>query len=100
MPSSGIFQAPPRPLFRADTNRRSGKGRHDRPRGAEEGIGDTETNEADVDDDEEKGGHGDTSRLEWFHCTIFLGSVQESRTLFTFFRLSAQNRLDELTGLW
>ena len=59
--------------------------RHDRPRGAEEGVGDAETDEADIDDDEEKGGHGGTSRLEWFHCTIFWGSVQESRTLFTFF---------------
>ena len=59
--------------------------RHDRPRGAEEGVGDTEAYEADVDDDEEKGSHGDTSRLEWFHCTIFWESVQESRTLFTFF---------------
>ena len=59
--------------------------RHDRPRGAEEGIGDSETDEADVDDNEEKGGHGDTSRLEWFHCTIFLGTVQEKGIVFPLF---------------
>ena len=44
--------------------------RHDRPRGAEEGVGDAEAYEADVDDDEEKGGHEGTS-FYGFHGVLY-----------------------------